>query len=74
MSHELNCNWRCENPKHKLIVRRHNHAFPAPICPICRKPMVQHKNLPNFRIEQLGLSKRRVKRNNISNKEICISQ
>lgn len=70
MSRELNCTWRCENPKHKLTVRRNKSPYNIPICPICRKEMVQHRNATKYFINRNGLSRRRVKRNLLTFKDI----
>lgn len=70
MSRELNCTWRCENPKHNLTVRRNKLPYNIPICPICRKEMVQYRNATKYFIDRNGLSRRRVKRNLLTFKDI----
>ena len=50
MSRELNCTWRCTNPKHKLTQRRfHIPQNGAPLCPICRQPMIPARNITYYR-------------------------
>lgn len=67
MSRELNCTWKCANPKHKLTQRRfHIPHNGAPLCPICRQPMVPARNITSYRAELEGISKRRAKRNRIT--------
>ena len=63
MCKELNCTWKCPNPKHKKSVRRYHNPDNIPICPICRQQMVRVYIMTNYQIKTLQLSKNRVKRN-----------
>lgn len=75
MCRELNCTWRCTNPKHKLTQRRfHIPHNGAPICPICRQPMVPARNITSYRAEREGISKRRAKRNRTTFADIIKQQ
>ena len=67
MCRELNCTWRCKNPKHKLTQRRYRIPHNGvPLCPICRQPIEQARNITSYRAEREGISKRRAKRNRIT--------